>query len=94
MTGKEVGKPGVVILAKNHCPYCKAAKQLLAGKKVIFEETDITEDEAAFEALTKQTGYQTMPQIFIDNRFIGGFDDLKALDESGKLDKMLQTFSA
>ncbi len=73
------------------CPYCTNAKQLLANKGVDFTEIsmyDIKPEERA--ALSAKTGgYRTVPQIFIGETFIGGFDQLNALNNQGKLDEML-----
>lgn len=76
------------------CAYCDAAKQLLARKGVAYEEIDVSHDEAARdeaarETLTRVTGMRTVPQIFIGEAHVGGFEDLQALDRTGKLDEML-----
>lgn len=81
----------VTIYTKPTCPYCVAAKQLLGNKNVEFTEIevfDMTSDERA--ALSEKTGgYRTVPQIFIKDTFIGGFDNLNKLNNEGKLDEML-----
>lgn len=73
------------------CPYCNNAKQLLSSKGVDYNEIgmmDISAEERA--ALMKKTNnYRTVPQIFIGDTFIGGFDELNALNQQGKLDEML-----
>ncbi len=86
-----MAQPKVIIYTKEYCPYCQAAKQLLLGKKVSFEEIDVTHDEGRLEKLIEKTGHQTIPQIFIGDRFIGGFTELKAFDNSGELNKILGT---
>ena len=82
----------VTIYSKDYCPYCHAAKALLKSKKVSFKEIDMmTISDADREALSVRTeGYTAVPQIFIGSEFIGGFDQLKALEASGKLDEMLK----
>lgn len=83
--------PKVVIYTKPFCPYCARALNLLRDKGVAFEEID----DAAFnsakkaEMVEKSGGAATFPQIFIDDRHIGGCDDLVALDRQGELDPLL-----
>lgn len=71
------------------CPFCHAAKNLLKGKGIRFEEIDVS-DEEAFEDLVERTGWQTVPQIFIGDRLIGGYRELTRLDQEGKLDALLK----
>ena len=82
----------VTIYTKDHCPYCHAAKALLKSKGVAFTEVDLQKiNDSDIEALERVTnGYRTVPQIFIGNEFIGGFDQLRALDSSGELDQKLK----
>jgi glutaredoxin 3 len=78
------------IYTKMFCGYCAAAKRLLAGKDVAFEEYDITlGGPKRAEMLQRANGRTSVPQIFIDGRHVGGCDDLHALDDGGKLDPML-----
>ena len=72
------------------CPYCFAAKRLLAGKNADFEEINVTMNPARRSQMTERAGGRyTVPQIFINDRHIGGCDDLMALDHAGKLDPLL-----
>ncbi len=72
------------------CPYCHRAKALLNDKGVDFRETDVSQSGALRSAMTaRASGRHTVPQIFIDNKHIGGCDDLYALDDRGALDKLL-----
>jgi len=81
----------VIIYSKDYCPYCVKAKTLLKRKGVAFREIDITRDEnLQKEVFEKSGGRRTVPQIFIGNHHVGGFDDLHALDKEGKLDALLQ----
>ena len=80
----------VKIYTTRYCPYCHAATALLTQKSVPFEEIDVTGDQAARTDLAKRTGRHTVPQVFIDGESIGGYDDLSALDRSGRLDELLQ----
>ena len=80
----------VTLYTKEYCPYCTKVKALLARKGVAFEEIDITHDEALQkEMIEKSGGRRTVPQIFIDGKPIGGYDDLYALDSAEKLDTLL-----
>ncbi len=83
------GPPEIVIFTKPLCPYCMAAKSLLRGKGVAFREVDISRDQALSDEMVQRTGRRTVPQIFIGERHVGGFDDLSALDRAGELDALL-----
>ncbi|KPQ15369.1 MAG: glutaredoxin 3 GrxC [Rhodobacteraceae bacterium HLUCCO18] len=73
------------------CGYCHAAKRLLADKGVSFAEYDVMRaPDKRQEMLGRANGRHTVPQIFIGERHIGGYDDLAALDREGKLDPLLQ----
>ncbi len=72
------------------CPYCFAAKRLLADKNAQFEEINVTMNPAKRSKMTERAGgLYTVPQIFINDRHIGGCDDLMALDHADKLDPLL-----
>lgn len=80
----------VIVYSKDYCPYCVAAKNLLTQKGVPFKEIDVTRDPVQLEDMLKRAApRRTVPQIFINGQGIGGFDDMKALDDDGKLDEML-----
>ncbi|KAF1856742.1 hypothetical protein Lal_00043604 [Lupinus albus] len=80
----------VVVYSGPFCPFCTKAKALLDRKGVAYDEYNVREDEAKLqEMLEKSNGKKTIPQIFIDDRHIGGCDDLYALDGAGKLDALL-----
>ncbi|WP_137150801.1 MULTISPECIES: glutaredoxin 3 [Devosia] len=72
------------------CPYCHAAKALLADKGADYTEITVL-DPALRETMTQRAnGRRTVPQIFIDDAHIGGYDDISALDRRGGLDPLLQ----
>lgn len=71
------------------CPYCIRAKMLLKAKGVPFEEINVSGDDATRAWLVQATGRRTVPQIFINDEPIGGFDEMRALDQAGELDKKL-----
>lgn len=81
----------VIVYSKETCPYCVMAKKLLAQKGV----SDITEiridlNPEERDKMIEKTGRMTVPQIFIGDVHVGGFDDLSALNRAGKLDDLLQ----
>ncbi len=81
----------VEIYTTPFCPYCSRAKTLLGRKGVPFTEYDSPHGSAEREAaISRSGGRTTVPQIFIDDRAIGGCDDLFALERGGKLDALLQ----
>jgi glutaredoxin 3 len=72
------------------CPYCVRAKNLLTKKGVAYQEIDVlSDDKARQEMLSKSNGMRTVPQIFVGDTHVGGFDELYALDKAGKLDPLL-----
>ncbi len=80
----------IEIYTKFLCPFCTRAKTLLGQKGAAFEEHDISMGgPLRAEMLERSGGRQTVPQIFIDGRHIGGSDDLAALENAGKLDALL-----
>ena len=80
----------VVIYTGPMCNFCSAAKHLLNKKKVSYEEIDIGYDEKKREEMSKKSnGAKTIPQIFIEEKHIGGYVELKALENKGELDSLL-----
>lgn len=79
----------VLIYTKLHCPYCVHAKNLLDTKHVQYTEIRVDLDESERENMIRLSGRRTVPQIFINEEPIGGYDDLAALAKSGKLDDLL-----
>jgi glutaredoxin 3 len=82
-------KSEVLMYTTPVCPYCSAAKGLLKKKGVAFREIDIAADAAQREEMMQRTGQRTVPQIFIGERHVGGFNDLAALDQRGELNALL-----
>ena len=80
----------VIVYTTDYCPYCTRAKQLLKRKNIPFQEVNLTDDQKKRDDLEEKTGWATVPQIFIGDKFIGGSDDLHALEEDGKLDDLLK----
>jgi len=79
----------IIIYTKENCSYCVRAKQLLTSKKLNYQEIRIDLDPAKREAMERLSGRRTVPQIFINDQAIGGYDDLFALAQSGKLHDLL-----
>ncbi|MEW9613722.1 glutaredoxin 3 [Shinella sp. S4-D37] len=80
----------VVIYTRQFCGYCSAAKKLLETKGVTYQEHDATHaPEIRQEMIARANGRSTFPQIFIDERHVGGCDDLHALERAGELDALL-----
>ncbi len=82
--------PTVIIYTKDNCTYCIRAKQLLAKKRVQFQEINVTNSEKLQQEMITKSSRMTVPQIFINGKHIGGCDDLYALDAKGKLDPLLK----
>jgi glutaredoxin 3 len=79
----------IEIYTKSYCPYCHRAKDLLQSKNARFIEYDVTNDPAREQEMRRRSGRTTVPEIFIDDRLIGGCDDLMALEQRGALDPLL-----
>ncbi len=72
------------------CPYCLRAKRLLQERGVAYEEFDVANDADLRASVVERSGRRTVPQIFIDGRSIGGYDELAELDRSGELATLTQ----
>ena len=73
------------------CSYCDAAKRLLNKKNIPFKEINISLEEGKMEEMLKKSnGMKTIPQIFIEDHHIGGYDELRALENKGELDNLIK----
>ncbi|GGA34834.1 glutaredoxin 3 [Pelagibacterium lentulum] len=72
------------------CPYCHAAKALLDGKGIGYEEISVVDAELRAAMTQRANGRRTVPQVFVGPTHVGGFDDLAALEREGKLEPLLQ----
>ena len=80
----------ITIYSTPVCPYCTRAKQLLQSKGVTeYTEIDVSDDDERAKMMEKAGGRRTVPQIFIGETHVGGFDDLYALNTKGELDALL-----
>jgi glutaredoxin 3 len=82
--------PKIVIYTTAMCPYCLNAKKLLTQKGLNYREIAIDNDMQKQDEMIKLSGQRTVPQIFIDDKPIGGFAALAALNSSGQLDQLLK----
>jgi glutaredoxin 3 len=71
------------------CPFCQMAERLLQGKGAEVEKVRVDLDPAQRAAMMEKTGRRTVPQIYVGDTHVGGYDDLAALDRAGKLDPLL-----
>ena len=84
------GSPEVVMYSTSWCGYCQRARNLFERRGVAFREIKIDEDPRQREVMLQKSGERrTVPQIFIGERHVGGYDDLAALERSGELDALL-----
>jgi glutaredoxin 3 len=81
--------PKIEIYASRYCPYCMWARQLLNAKGVDYQVHDVDADAALWREMEQRTGGHTVPQIIINDRPVGGYDDLSALDRRRGLDPLL-----
>ena len=79
----------VEVFSRDNCPYCDRAKALLKSKGVDYDEIDITYDETMAARMMQRSAQRSVPQIFIGNRPIGGYDALARLNAKGELNQML-----
>ena len=80
----------VTVYSTRICPYCMMAKRLLMQKGVPYQEIMVDGNDALRADLIARTGRRTVPQIYVGDQHVGGFDDLAALDRAGKLDPLLR----
>jgi len=81
--------PEVIMYYTPDCPFCSRAEKLLAKKGVKINKIRVDGDKAKLREMIKRSGRNTVPQIYIDNKHIGGFDDLSELDIMDELDPLL-----
>lgn len=85
--------PLIRIYSARFCGYCRAAERLLTSKGVEYQLIKVDEDPEQLDYMREITGRHTVPQIFIDDFHVGGFDDLSALNHAGELDGLLNPTS-
>jgi glutaredoxin 3 len=72
------------------CPFCVRAKRLLQERGIAYDEVDVADDATLRASVIERSGRRTVPQIFIDGRSIGGYEELAALDVSGELASLVR----
>ena len=81
--------PEILIYTTSLCPYCTMAKRLLTRKNTTYKEINVDYEPGMRKEMMQRSNRRTVPQIFIGNKHIGGFDDLYALDRTNQLDPLL-----
>ncbi len=81
--------PEVVMYCTDACPYCQRAERLLKNKGVKIKKIRVDGDRGKLKEMIKRTGRNTVPQIYIGDKHVGGFDDLSELDIMDELDELL-----
>tara|TARA_B100000315_G_scaffold122499_1_gene112354 strand:- start:158 stop:424 length:267 start_codon:yes stop_codon:yes gene_type:complete len=80
----------IIIYTSNNCTFCNSAKKLLINKKIKFEEINISQNNNLKKEMIKKTnGLMTVPQIFVNSKHIGGFEELNKLESSKKLNVII-----
>ena len=79
----------IKLIKKNPCPYCDRAMNFLNGKGLQVEVVDLTDNLDKLIEWKEKTGHQTVPMIFVGDQFIGGYSDMKALEDDGKFDALV-----
>jgi glutaredoxin 3 len=79
----------VEIYTTRWCPYCHAAKDLLEAKGVPYDEVDAEDPDRRAQMVQRAHGRRTVPQIFVGDTHVGGYDDMAALERRGRLDPLL-----
>jgi glutaredoxin 3 len=82
--------PNIVVYATDYCPYCWRARALLDRKGASYTILNVNRDPLLWDEIARRTGRDTVPQIFIGDRHVGGCDDLYALERCGELDPLLK----
>ena len=79
----------VTMYSTRFCPYCMRARSLLGNKGVDYEEIDVSSDTSLWQKMQSLSGRDSVPQIFINEEAVGGYDDIALLERQGKLDELL-----
>ena len=82
-------KAKIKLIKKDPCPYCDRAMTFFRNKGFEVEVVDLTNNLEELRSWKEKTGWQTVPMIFVNDVMIGGYNDIKALDDEGKLDPMI-----
>jgi glutaredoxin 3 len=88
-----MNNPPVVVYGRDGCSYCRRARELLARKAVHYTWIDVQHAPGARTEMQERSGRDTVPQIFVGDRHLGGYDDTAALEAAGELDRILLDFT-
>ncbi len=80
----------ITLYTADWCPFCVRAKRLLEDKNLKYDEVNVDQHPGKREEMAAKTGHKTIPMIFINDKFIGGFSELSTLNEKGELDSMIK----
>ena len=80
--------PNIEVYSTPNCPYCVRAKALLQSKNLSFKEIDVSDDVESLQKMVQMSGLRSVPQIFINEQSIGGYDELAQLNADGDLPHM------
>lgn len=78
-----------IMYTSDYCPFCRMAYQLLDEKGVVYKKISVDENPDIWKEIHQKTGRSTVPQIYINDQYIGGYDDLSAADRSGELSMII-----
>ena len=81
--------PNIQLYSTPNCPFCVSAKTLLKSKNLDFKEIDVGEDVESLRKMVQLSGLRTVPQIFINDKSIGGFDELAKMNADGELPQLV-----
>lgn len=84
-----INGPKIVIYGNESCAYCAAARMLFTRKGFRFDDIKVSGDDDRREEMERLSGSSSVPQIFINDHLVGGFDELCALDKDGDLERLL-----
>lgn len=79
----------IKMIKKNPCPYCERALKFFAERNLKVEVVDLTENLKELQAIKEKTGWATVPMIFINEKLIGGYSDMRELEDSGEFEKLV-----
>lgn len=89
MSTQPAGGADILVYTTGWCPFCMRAKALLDRKGYPYRELNVEDEPALREEMMKRSGRRTVPQVFVGETHVGGFDELNALDRAGRLDSLV-----
>ncbi|MCS5592828.1 MAG: glutaredoxin 3 [Gammaproteobacteria bacterium] len=78
-----------IMYTSDYCPFCRAAYQLLDEKGVVYKKISVDANPSIWKEIHQKTGRSTVPQIYINGQYVGGYDDLSAAERSGELSSII-----